>query len=285
MSDTGNTAAATTTAATTDNAPWFHGADPETIGYIQNRGLDKVTPVEAAMRAIKSHREAEKHLGVPSDQLQRMPKDASDAEGWNGLYKRLGVPDDANGYDFSGVKFADGTELDADFKTAIGTALKSAGVAKDKAATIMKTLVELGDKETTAETTQARDLAIQEMASLKIDWGSNIERNMVVADNAAAELGMTPEEIQTMKDGLGAAKVAKIFFKLGVGMGEDRFVSAGPQGDRRAMSGEMAVARLAEMQTDSIFMEKFMSGDTAARKELDNVSRMVAEYQAAQRRV
>lgn len=280
MSDTG-TAAATTTTTTTDNAPWFNGADPETVGYIQNRGLDKVTPVEAAMKTIKAHREAEKHLGVPSDQLIRMPKDAGDADGWNGLYNRLGVPADASGYDFSGVKFADGTELDADFKTAIGTALRSAGVAKDKAGTVVKALVELGDKETAADSAASRDLIIQEMASLKIDWGSNIERNMIVADNAAAELGMTPEEINTMKEGMGAAKVAKIFFKLGQSMGEDRFVSGGQKGDNRPMSGEMAEARIAEMQTDTEFMKRFMAGDTAAKKELDNVSRMVAEFKRA----
>lgn len=266
------------------DAPWFNGADTETIGYIQNRGLDKITPVEAAMKTIKAHREAEKHLGVPSDQLQRMPKDAGDTDGWNSLYNRLGVPADAKDYDFSGVKFADGTELDDGFKAAIGTALKSAGVSKDKASTVVKALVELGDKETAGAAATARDLATQEMTALKIDWAGNTERNLIVADNAAAELGMTPEELASMKEGIGAAKVAKIFFKLGVSMGEDRFVSGGPQGGERPMSGEMAETRLADMQKDQEFMKKFMAGDTLAKKELENVSRMVAEFRAAKGR-
>src|SRR5690348_6393637 len=75
MSAAGNTDTSNTTTTTTDTAAaagtkvWFDGADAETVGHIQNRGLDKLPANEAALAAIKAHREAEKHLGVRADQI------------------------------------------------------------------------------------------------------------------------------------------------------------------------------------------------------------------------
>ncbi|MDE2020403.1 MAG: hypothetical protein KGJ13_08715, partial [Patescibacteria group bacterium] len=97
------------------DAPWYQGADQETVGYLQNRGLDRKTPKEAALEAIKAHREAEKFIGAPADKLVRLPKDEADTAGWEQVYGRLGVPADAKGYDFSDLKFSDGSEPDSDF--------------------------------------------------------------------------------------------------------------------------------------------------------------------------
>src|SRR5881394_756652 len=75
----------TTATTTTPDKPWFDGFD------------------------------AEKLVGVPADQVLRVPKDAADEKGWNAVWSRLGKPTDAKGYDFSDIKFADGTAPDATF--------------------------------------------------------------------------------------------------------------------------------------------------------------------------
>src|SRR5690348_6948209 len=84
-------AAAAAAAAGAGN-PWYHGvADvtPEFIGTWQNAGLDKKTPVEAAVVMTKRFMDTQAKLGVPANELVRWPKDASDEQGWQALRTRL----------------------------------------------------------------------------------------------------------------------------------------------------------------------------------------------------
>src|SRR5258708_6406048 len=97
--------------------PWHDGLAAEDVGYFQNRGWDKVDAKTAAINAAKAHREAEKLIGAPADKIIRLPNDPNDAEAWRQVRLRLGAPKDAKEYDFSTVKFADGTDLDEPFVT------------------------------------------------------------------------------------------------------------------------------------------------------------------------
>ena len=78
--------------------------------------------------------EAQKFVGVPQEQLLRLPKDASDEAGIKAMWKRLGAPDAPEGYDFSGVKFADGTDLDQAFVDRARAAAAKLNMPKDTAA-------------------------------------------------------------------------------------------------------------------------------------------------------
>src|SRR5258708_32263958 len=97
-------AAAAAVIAANQQKPWYDGVDSDTVGYIQNRGLDKVDAKNAFLAAVKAHKEAEKLIGVPADQVLRLPKDANDTSGWNTVKDRLGRPKDASGEDFTAVK-------------------------------------------------------------------------------------------------------------------------------------------------------------------------------------
>src|SRR5262245_18251845 len=95
-------------APTTPAAPtWFTGMDADLIGHIQTKGWDKLSPEQAAVEITRAHRAAEQHVGVPADQILRLPKDANDAEGWKATFQKLGAPADAKDYDFSSVTFDD----------------------------------------------------------------------------------------------------------------------------------------------------------------------------------
>ena len=48
------------------------------MGFLQQRGWDTKPANEVVFQAIKSYREAAAHIGVPPDQILRMPKDAAD---------------------------------------------------------------------------------------------------------------------------------------------------------------------------------------------------------------
>jgi hypothetical protein len=127
-------------------APWYEGkADAETIGHWDNKGWKKDDPAAIAIEATKAARELQKHFGVPADQLLKLPKDSADDAGWKAVYSRLGVPSEPKEYDFSGVKFKDGTELEAAFSDTMRAALHSARVPKDKASTVVKAVVDYLD--------------------------------------------------------------------------------------------------------------------------------------------
>src|SRR4249920_1612701 len=97
------------------SVPWHQSLDNDLKTYSLKKGYDLSDPVKAFTYAAKGHIEAEKFLGVPPQQLLRLPADVNDEAGWNAIYQRFGKPIDKSGYDFSKVKFSDGTDLDASF--------------------------------------------------------------------------------------------------------------------------------------------------------------------------
>jgi hypothetical protein len=92
--------------------PWYDGkADAEIIGHMQNNGWDK-DPVTAAIEASEvAPRAAEipRRAGKPAGQAAEGRRRRGRLEGG---HSRLGMPAEAKEYDLSGVKRADGTELD-----------------------------------------------------------------------------------------------------------------------------------------------------------------------------
>jgi hypothetical protein len=270
---------------------WFEGADPaaagftytdeaskqnaitEFKGYLQNRGYDKLDPKVVAFGAIKAHRAAEQHLGIPPDQIVRMPKDANDQAGWAALRTRLGVPADGK-YDFSAVKFADGTALDEPFTQALGKALADANVSKDRAAGVAASVVKFME---TAETENAAKYQVQvaeEKAKLSQNWGSKAAVNLVVAQNAIKALGVDPKQVASLESAIGYAGVMEMFRNIGARIGEDRFVTSGTSGNPGPMTKEQASATLKERMADVQWITKLQNGDFAVRQEFDNLTRV-----------
>src|SRR5262245_39394754 len=148
--DGGQAAAAAAGAA----PPWHAGVDQELVGHWQNKGYNLDDPKNIAIEATKQARELQKHFGVPADQILRLPN-ATDEAGWKTVHQRLGMPAEAKDYDFSAIKFADGTDLEAGFVDTMRTALHKAHVAKDAAPEVVKAVVKfLAD----ADSAEAADL-------------------------------------------------------------------------------------------------------------------------------
>jgi hypothetical protein len=276
--DTAAAAAAATAAAATAaaNKPWYDGADTELVGYIQNRGLDKMEPKAAALAEAKAHREAERLLGVPADQLLRFPKDANDKEGWAKIHARLGVPTDAKEYDFTAVKTAAGQPIGETIANTLRAAAGEAALTKDQAAAVAKSVVKLFDE---TEATKAAEYAIKldaEKASLKTNWGQNATANLIVAQNAATKLGVTPAELSALESVVGYSRVMEMFRTVGSKIGEDVFVNGGPGGGNQPVSKEAAQQRLDELGRDQDWQAKFNKGDVKALQEFNNLTRMVA---------
>jgi hypothetical protein len=264
-------------------ASWFSGYDADTQGHIQNRGWDKLSVDQALAQAVKAHREAEKLIGIPAEQLLRSPKDANDAENLGRIYDKLGVPKDAKDYDFSTVKSANGEVLDAETTEFVRGLATKLHLSKDGATELAKALDGLGTGAETQELAEYNAKLTSEKEQLNKDWGQYAAQNKIAAQNAFAKvvsaLGLTKEQSDTamaaMEKSLGFGTVLKIFNAFGTKLGEDTFVNnqQGQQG--QVMTKESAKAKLDMNMKDEAWVKKYESGDVLATAEFQNLTRMM----------
>jgi hypothetical protein len=265
------TDAATTTTTATDT--WFAGFDDETKGYIQNKGLSTKTAQEAFAAASKFHREAEKMIGAPANELVRLPKEANSPE-WKNVYQRLGVPADAKDYDFKDIKFTSGAELDATFTYTVRTNASTLNLTKEQASGMTRAFVQFLDKKNQDDLAQATATLAKEKADLKSNWGQNEAANMVIARNAASALGVKPETVAALEKTAGYAQVMEMFRQIGTKIGEDKFVQSGGGGGEKVMTREAAVARKKELMNDKAWTTRYLNGDTEAKRQMEALIRI-----------
>jgi hypothetical protein len=267
------TPAPTPTPAPSDK-PWYDGVEPELLGHFQARGLDKKTATEAAISEAKAYREASKLIGAPPESMVRIPKEANDTEGWQKVHERLGVPSDPAKYDFSGIKFADGTELNEDFVKGLRASAGAAKLSIDGAKEVAKFIVgQIDADEKTEQAEYAGKLAV-EKDTLAKNWGSNAASNMVIAQNAAKTLGIQPEEIKALEGVVGYARVMDMLRNIGARTGEDKFVKN--EGTGLVMTKEQAQSELALLEKDTEFFNKLQKGDVLATQRYQNLTRMAS---------
>lgn len=275
---TGAPAPATTPATTpTPAAPWYQGlpdVTPEVVGHWQNKNWHSLTPEQIAINATIAHRNAEKYIGAPADQLLRLPTDASDEEGWAKVWQRLGAPANADGYDFSKVKSETG-EVD---KALLDTMRQTAAALKlpaEHAQRITAELVKHLDKQTQAKALDDTAAIEAERGTLQKNWGANFAANKTVAQNAAAALNVTPQEVAVLEKTLGYSKVMEMFRQIGSKIGEDRFVSNGSPGNVGVMTRDQAVATKADLMKDSDWVARYMKGGVAEQRQMLNLNKVI----------
>lgn len=278
---TGTGTATGTGQATGQTDQWFTGYEPEILGHIQNRGWDKLPAKDAIAQAVKAHREAEKLIGVPAEQILRLPKDINDKAALSTIYERLGAPKDAKDYDFSGVKFADGSEPEGEFlETVRGLAAKY-HLSKDDAKGLAADLVKQIETDEGSETAAYQTKLDGEREALKQNWGANYNVNMIVARNAFAKLmegkdkATADAAMASLEKAVGYNTLMEMFRDIGSRIGEDKFVrSDGTAGG--ALTKEQAQAQLKDLQNDQAWVAKFMKGDAEAKRQFDNLTALIA---------
>lgn len=251
----------------TGGKPWYDGADTETIGYLTNRGLDKKDAKDVALETIKAHREAQKMLGVPSDQILRFPKDAADEAGWKAVYAKLGVPGKAEDYD---VKAA----TDPDFGKSFQAAALANNLTKAQAEGILKDVQKYTADKTSAADAERQAQIQNEQTALKKDWGFNWEANRMIARNAATKLGITPEAIEAIEKGAGYKATMSALLKVGQAIGEARFVTSETTGNVLTVEG--AVARKAELMRDTTWAGEYLAGKAGNVREMTSLNTIIA---------
>lgn len=255
-------------------AAWHAGVDAETLGHWQTKGWDLSSPLKVATEATKAYKEAERYVGAPPSEIIRMPK-AGDEAGAKAMWQRLGAPPDAAGYDFSTVKKADGSALDAAFDTHLRGEFSRLNVPKDTAAAIAQSVVKF--QEQTSSAAQQEVLAKQQAQQQELakNWGANMEANRFVAKQAALALKVTAEDLDAMEARLGGPRVMELFRQIGERIGEGKFVSNMAPGGSGVMTREQAVAKRADLMKDSGWVKRYTDGGTAENRELQGLLTMI----------
>ncbi len=246
--------------------PWYDGAPMEIVGYLQTKGWAD-DPKKAALGAAQAHMAAEKYIGVPAEQLLRLPKDG-DVEGFRAVQKRLGALD-ADKYDFASVKHADGSAPADDVMQFLRSTAATLGLRQQEATALAGAFIqrhESAEATKAAEKTAGLETSKQALAK---DWADNFDAHKFVAQQGAKAMGVTPEDVMTLEGVVGYDRVMKMFHKIGVMNGEAKYVQgSNPAGTGGLMSREQAIARKAELLADKDWKARYMGG---GKKELNEM--------------
>jgi hypothetical protein len=256
---------------------WYEGLagfDAETIAHAKNKGWLPTNVADlpgAYVKAVFSHRGAEKLIGVPQDKLLRIPEASAGAAEWDSVFQRLGVPKEAKEYDFTGIKYKDGTEPEPGFLDKMRGAFAAAHVTKEGAAAVTKAVIGyLEDADATESAVLAGQVAEQK-AWLDKNWPAAVrEGNLFVANQAlgklAAAAGLTADQAKSAWDalskvgGIGAGYAMEMLRTIGMRMGEGKLIDLGSGSQGGPMTVEQARDEIAMLKNDKAFRDKLLAG-------------------------
>jgi hypothetical protein len=258
--------------------PWYSTYDDDQRGYIVNRGLDKLDQNAALQATIKAHREAEGKLGIPADQVLRLPKDPADPA-MGDVWKRLGAPETKEGYTFDAVKFKDGSALEPEDQAFVRDLAAELRLPVAHAQKIAERFAARTEAMLEAESVASRTAAGAEEAILRQNWGTTYDVNLFHATKAVEALGLPKEMFDVIKGQVGYAKAMDTFKTLGQRMGEAAFL--GGDGQSRipgadTLSRDQALDRKAMLMKDQDFGKRWVNGDAAAVKEMADLDRILS---------
>jgi hypothetical protein len=245
--------------------------EAELIGHAQTHGWSQLDPAAAAKAVLKAHLEAKKMIGVPADQLIRLPKDMNDPAALHPIYERLGHPKEAKDYDFTTVKHKDGRDLNEALTAAMRNTAFEHRLPKDAAANMAKAVVEHMDATAAAEAGEKAAKLQAGRDRLKTDWAAAPEVFMLMAQSAANRLGVTPEEVSALESVVGYDRIMNMFKTIGEKLGEHSYLMPKPGGGNMPMTKEMATAKKAELMGDAEWTKRYLAGGAAEKREMDSI--------------
>lgn len=241
------------------------GLDELSLGYVQSKGWD------GPKSLVESYRNAEKLLGVPADQIVRLPKDR-DPSLMGEVYDKLGRPKSPDGYSIP-MPQAGGDEALA---KAVAPIFHEAGLTQAQVEKVVGWWNETAGKAVEAQQAELAQRDEQQLADLKREWGPQGQANAVLVDRAAEKLGLTTDHLQALKQALGPGETMKFLHNIGSRIGvDDAFIDGGHGGGSfGGMSPAQAKAEIAELQRDSGFVRRFAAGDVDARRQMARLNQL-----------
>lgn len=242
---------------------WTTGLADDVRGYVQNKGWRSPGDV------LESYRGLEKHLGVPKEQLVQLPTKDDDAEGWGKVYQRLGRPEKAEDYKLPLPK-----ESDEGFVKWAKSSFHDSGLTAKQAEKLAAKWNEYaaGASESQREVEINRGKEAETV--LRKEWGAAYDQNFKIVERAANNLGLSNDQLTSLRKAMGPVETAKFVFNLGTKIGEDSYHSGGGGGsDFGILTPEQAVSRIGDLRADPEFCKRYLSGDADAKAEMTKLNK------------
>ncbi len=241
---------------------------------------------EAAFRDIRdlpslatSYLNAQKLLGVPADQIVRLPGQ-DDTAGWDQVYAKLGRPEKADGYKFADVKLPDGLKVDDTLKTGYMDAAHKAGLSTRQANSLYEWWNGAMASGFTAQQGQTAQGLAQAEAALKTEWGAAFDQNVQLAKDAINHYG--GEKLKAELDANGMAnspELARVMAKIGANLREDGALTGRGGGGGDMKSPAEARQEINALQADKDFAKQYATKGAPGHD--DAVARMSRLYAMA----
>lgn len=210
--------------------PWFAGfQDQETRSWVEAKGYKDIEALAHSSRNLESLLGADR-----AGRTIVLPKDENDAEGMKAFRAKLGVPEDAKGYQ---LPTPDG--MDAKFAETAAAWFHKAGVPPAQARAVTEAWnAHFGELVKQAEA-QAAAESVKQLDAVKAEWGQNFDANSEMARRFLKASGLNDEQVGQVESALGTAAMLKTFHKIGSQLGEASFTS----GDASTQSAAKAQVR------------------------------------------
>jgi len=220
------------------------------------RGEAVFKDVKDLATLAKGYHGAQKLLGVPKDQLLRLPTDPSDAKQWDPLYKAIGRPEKPTDYK---VTTPDGKPLDPTFQESLYTVAHENGVSQKALEKLTHWIIERGNGVTKAQGEAAALATKTAVDGLKTEWGAAYDQKINEGQSAVAHLdnelklgGKLTEELN--KTGLGnSPAIAKVFQHFAASLKEDGKLEGRGGGDSDLKSPAEALQEINSLTSEPTF--------------------------------
>jgi len=242
-----------------DGGGWLASLPDDLRGVAEHKGWKD--PADA----LRSYRHLEEYMGA--DKAGRglvLPKDGADVEGYERVYKALGRPEEAAGYELNSL-FGDDV-VDERVLGGMAQAMHEAGLSKTQAHKMGAAYQEMFKAALAEGEAQYASEVEETKSSLPPETIESARRGFRL-------LRLPPEEAEgvsrTIERALGPRAATELFARLGRAVGEDR-----PPEGSLGVDGD-AGRRIDQLLSDKDFNARYLAGDQAAIKRINDLySRM-----------
>lgn len=277
----------TTTTTTTNDTAWTASLpeairgneawkDVPDVGTLATRYLDTRKPFaemlpkdiagEATFKDIRDldglargYHGAQKLLGVPKDQLLRLPTDDK-PESWAPIYDKLGRPEKADAYKLT---LPDGVTMNTEAAKPIFEKAHELGISQKQLDGLYGTLLGVATKNGEAAKAKSDGELAAASSALKTEWGvaydQKIAEAMQAVEHFAKEMKLGDGlKADLEKSGLGNnPAIAKLFAGLAANLKEDGKLTGRAAGAESLASPTEARQNIAALQQDKNFMKSY----------------------------
>lgn len=242
--------------------------DEATKAYMERKGFKGFDDLG------KAHANLERALSRDAAGRITPPTGPDDVEGYDRVFKALGRPEKPEDYGLTQLAGAD-----EQFASNAAKWLFDAGVTTPHAAKLAEAWNGYVSEQATKQEEEFQAKSNADWAGIRSEWGGRFEEGVEQFRRGAVQFGLTADDMAAIERQLGTAKTVRTFAKIGAGLAEDKFIE-GEGRSQFSMTPDQAKARIAAMQGDTGWQERWAAGGVPEKEELARLNAVLARAAA-----